>query len=359
MTETEIVNLTPPAPNRAPDPGPEAPDPGAEPPRRAARLREEDVRQAADALLLEGGRPTVERVRARLGRGSPNTIALFLDRWWRDLGARLRDLPGQELPSVPEPVAQALLALWSQAIEEARALLRESLAGQQADVEAQRTALDAQRADLERAQGELGRERAALEQTVTLAHQQLAEANDRHRADQARLEALEREGARLTEHLEAARREASDGAHRLEAARQGFEAERRGLTERLDATERHWAREVDEARQALAAERQRLEATERAHASEITRVREALAAGHAERAQLATTLAESREALAAARVEGERLRAAVQTEEKRAEEAVKTLKDTQASSVRQLEGMQQQLHDLLERAPPRRRSRGP
>jgi hypothetical protein len=142
VTEAETLNPTPMVPNRASDPGAEAPESRPEA-RRAARLREEEVRQAADALLLEGGRPTVERVRARLGRGSPNTIALFLDRWWRDLGARLRDLPGQEVPSVPEPVANALLALWNQAIDQARTLLRESLAGQHAEVEARCASLDA------------------------------------------------------------------------------------------------------------------------------------------------------------------------------------------------------------------------
>lgn len=355
MTEAETLNREPPEAREAPEFGPEAPDPGPEGPRRAARLREADVRQAADALLLEGGRPTVERVRARLGRGSPNTIALFLDRWWRGLGARLRDLPGQELPTVPEPVAQALLALWSQAIEAARALLRESLADRDAELEQRRTAPEARAADLERAQAEFARERSALEQTVAIAQQQLAEANDRHRVDQAGPGARQRTPRRA--HLEGARREAAEGAQRLEAARQGFEAERRGLIERLDSAERHWARQVDEARQALAAERKRLEAAERAHAAEITRVRQALEATRAERAQLATALAESREALAAARLDGERLKAEVHSQEKRAEEALKTLKGTQASSVRQLEGMQQQLQDLLERAPPRRRAR--
>lgn len=106
--------------------------------RRAPRIREDEVRQTADALLLEGGRPTVERVRARLGRGSPNTIAMHLDRWWLHLGARLRDLPGQELPGVPEPVSKALVSLWSSAIDEARSLLRESLATQAAEIEIQR-----------------------------------------------------------------------------------------------------------------------------------------------------------------------------------------------------------------------------
>lgn len=202
-----------------------------------------------------------------------------------------------------------------------------------------------------------GRERAALEQTVTLAQQQLAEANDRHRADQMRLQHLERDNARLTEQLEAARREVADGAERLEAARHGFEAERRGLIERLDAAERHWARQVDEARQALAAERKHLEATERTHVAEITRAREALEAGHAERAQLATALAETREALATARIEGEHWKAAAHNQERRADEAVKGLEQAQASSVRQFDLLQKQLQEVLERAPPRGRSR--
>ncbi len=127
------------------------------------------------------------------------------------------------------------------------------------------------------------------------------------------------------------------------------------LIERLDTTEGHWARQVDEARQALAAERKRLEATERAHAAEITRVRQALEATDAERGELTSALAEAREALTVARLDGEPR----SSQEQLAKEAAKTLKDTQASSVRQLEGMQRQLQDFLERAPPRRRSRGP
>lgn len=90
------------------------------------------------------------------------------------------------------------------------------------------------------------------------------------------------------------------------AARQRFEADDRGLIERLDAVEGHWARQVDETRQALAAERERLEAAERTHAAEITRVREVLGARWTQRAQLGTALAETREAVAAAPLDGER-----------------------------------------------------
>ena len=48
-----------------------------------------DVDRAADALLREGERPTIERIRLRLGRGSPNTINPLLDAWWKRLAGRL------------------------------------------------------------------------------------------------------------------------------------------------------------------------------------------------------------------------------------------------------------------------------
>jgi hypothetical protein len=65
--------------------------------RRAPRISGDDVLRAADDLVLEGLRPTIDRIRVRLGRGSPNTIQEHLDTWWTKLGGRLRDIPGQEV----------------------------------------------------------------------------------------------------------------------------------------------------------------------------------------------------------------------------------------------------------------------
>ena len=44
-----------------------------------------DVERAADALLRAGERPTIEKVREKLGTGSPNTINPLLDAWWKRL----------------------------------------------------------------------------------------------------------------------------------------------------------------------------------------------------------------------------------------------------------------------------------
>jgi hypothetical protein len=78
-----------------------------------------DVERAADALLREGERPTIERIRARLGRGSPNTINPLLDAWWRRLAGRL-DAGPAALHRLPEPVLLAAEGLWMQTLEEAR-----------------------------------------------------------------------------------------------------------------------------------------------------------------------------------------------------------------------------------------------
>ncbi|HET7675545.1 MAG TPA: DNA-binding protein [Gammaproteobacteria bacterium] len=62
----------------------------------------EAVRDAADALLTEGVRPSVNAIRARLGRGSDTTIASALNDWWKELGQRVTDLESR--PDVPEAV---------------------------------------------------------------------------------------------------------------------------------------------------------------------------------------------------------------------------------------------------------------
>ncbi len=63
-----------------------------------------DVERAADALLPEVQRPTIERVREKLGTGSPNTINPRLDAWWKKLAARL-DAGPAALHRLPESVA--------------------------------------------------------------------------------------------------------------------------------------------------------------------------------------------------------------------------------------------------------------
>ncbi len=50
----------------------------------AKGITQEQVSAAADALVTAGERPTVEKIRAQLGTGSPNTVTRMLDTWPRD-----------------------------------------------------------------------------------------------------------------------------------------------------------------------------------------------------------------------------------------------------------------------------------
>ena len=85
-----------------------------------------DVSHAADSLLRAGERPTIEKVRARIGKGSPNTINPLLDAWWKTLSARLDSGPAA-LHRLPETVAHVAEALWMQALDEGRRRARQEL----------------------------------------------------------------------------------------------------------------------------------------------------------------------------------------------------------------------------------------
>ncbi len=58
----------------------------------AKGITQDQVDTAADALVTSGERPTVERIRAFLGTGSPNTVTRMLEGWWQSLGRRLTAL---------------------------------------------------------------------------------------------------------------------------------------------------------------------------------------------------------------------------------------------------------------------------
>src|ERR1700688_2044621 len=85
----------------------------------ARGITQSDVTHAADALLRAGERPTVEKIRAAVGSGSPNTVGPLLDAWWKRLAGRL-DAGPAAFHRLPESVAHVAEALWMQALEEGR-----------------------------------------------------------------------------------------------------------------------------------------------------------------------------------------------------------------------------------------------
>lgn len=212
--------------------------------RRAPRIKAEDVFAAADALLVDGHRPTIDRVRMKLGRGSPNTINEHLDAWWSNLGARLRDLPGQVLPGLPEAVTNSLLHLWNLAVRESHTALLASL-------EARETALVTAASDLDQRARTFEAVRTTLEQAHAAAQTQLQEANQRARTLETTLQQRDSEAAEQRKALAKVEQTAALSHSALEEERRARSAERTRLDERYDVQQERWSQETDRLRHAL------------------------------------------------------------------------------------------------------------
>jgi hypothetical protein len=209
-------------------------------------ITDKDVWTACDALLLAGARPTIERVRQKIGRGSPNTVSPLLDAWFKGLGTRIAD-PGSfaAAPDVPEPVQQAARHFWEVALAVTRKdfdeRLREGMAAAVANVEAEKerranaeSAAYTAAAKLARVEGELADFGVQLEQ------ERMLRAADNARLDEAKLQ---------SERLLAS----SVSAREAEIARAEAIGQLQSMRERIGQLETLVAEERDARRQAEAA----------------------------------------------------------------------------------------------------------
>jgi hypothetical protein len=125
-------------------------------------IQEAQVWAAADQLLAEGLRPTIEHVRQKIGSGSPNTVSPMLERWFATLGKRLEgrvgSLADDEAAKLPLAVVQAAQQFWGVA-------LRDAAQAQIQISEASRRGLELQQAALERKDASLQLREAAFEET--------------------------------------------------------------------------------------------------------------------------------------------------------------------------------------------------
>jgi len=155
-----------------------------------------DVSHAADALLRAGERPTIDKVRAKIGKGSPNTINPLLDSWWKTLSARLDSGPAA-LHRLPEAVAHVAEALWMQALEEGkrRAILEQRDSARLAELDKQRLELRSHVLTLR--EGELDSRLRDRDRTIDEMNLRLRELTTMLRKEQATRESLLREFADL------------------------------------------------------------------------------------------------------------------------------------------------------------------
>lgn len=159
-----------------------------------------DVDRVADALLRQGERPTVEKVRGALGTGSPNTINPLLDAWWKRLSSRL-DAGPAALHRLPESVAHVAEALWMQALDEARRrAMLEQARTQRAALELQ-SSLEVRSHVLSLREGELDSRLKERERAIQGLEDRLREVLILLRKEQASGEAAQARASQLAQDL--------------------------------------------------------------------------------------------------------------------------------------------------------------
>ncbi|MEJ8860066.1 DNA-binding protein [Variovorax robiniae] len=230
--------------------------------RSSRGIQIEDVFGAADALLAEGLRPTIERVRLKIGRGSPNTVSPMLEKWFSSLGQRIAGginpaanlAAGNDADGVPVSVRNAARLLWETARREADDVQRQELESARAVLDEAGTVLAAGQAGLAQREAALEQARASLDAALA-SSQQARETLERQLAEQtaevARMRAVsEQEIARLNALLQESH--ASKEVLRQEQAAALAERDKdvKAERERHVALERHSHEEVDRARQA-------------------------------------------------------------------------------------------------------------
>jgi hypothetical protein len=167
-------------------------------------VSQSDVSQAADALLRLGDRPTIEKIRASLGGGSPNTINPLLDAWWKRLSGRLDSGPAA-LHRLPESVAHVAEALWMQALDEGRRRAQLELKSTARVADELRQSLEVRSHVLTLREGELDSRLRDRDTTIADQQLQLRELALMLRKEQASREARSRRISALEDQLLARR----------------------------------------------------------------------------------------------------------------------------------------------------------
>ncbi|HEL3178617.1 DNA-binding protein [Stenotrophomonas sp. GD03930] len=214
----------------------------------ARGITETDVHTAADELVAKGERPTVERIRAHLGTGSPNTVTRWLETWWNRLGTRLQPVR-PDLEDAPAVLVELAGQWWELALKHAQEAARRELASSERALAAERDALEA---SSRLAAEELAQMRAERDVAITGERIATTQASElQHLVDQLQLQISELAEQRDLERRRADRTETARQQLdvRLHEARETAKSEREDWTEYVRSVENRALSDVDRARQ--------------------------------------------------------------------------------------------------------------
>ena len=248
--------------------------------RGARGVQLEDVCAAADAVLERGERPTIERIRLQLGRGSPNTVGPMLDSWYATLGKRLNPIGGAgssgaeqafegSPDQLPPQVLRAAKTLWARAEQLAGDRAQTAIAGQKLELMQQATELQAEREQFEAEKQRFAERASALEAAMFAKDQQILQLG-------RQLEELKHMLQAKTEEAELLRSDLSKQRIAMDAMRQFTQVkdeehrkERERIEERATAQERRLLSEIDRARQTAKWTEAQLEAQQKQAAKQL------------------------------------------------------------------------------------------
>lgn len=258
-------------------------------------ITQEQVNTAADALVAAGHKPTVEKVRAQLGTGSPNTVTRMLDSWRGTLAQRMQDV--LRLPEVPSEVGQVFAEVWRLAVTQAESVVRAALTHDQNELLAAQSSLTQERKIWEIALAE-----AEANVTDTLAKLSHAELQLTERqgllahTDAQRLDLLQQRDRlqqqhdRLTEELGLVRTQRTTSESKAATERELASSHIRSVEDRASSEIDRTRQEIKELQRHLVVQQRGMEKTSQQHRDETTRLVAALhaservAASHAGRA---------------------------------------------------------------------------
>jgi len=205
-------------------------------------IQEPQVWAAADQLLAEGLRPTIERVRQKIGRGSPNTVSPMLERWFATLGKRLGNGSGAAAQSpttnaMPPALLQVAHQLWDAARAQAAKAQAQQAEALRREIELKAAGLEDQQAQLRQREVAFEHTRGSLESALASSRQALESVKGQLSEASRLQDSAQGEIRRLRESL--AQAQAQLDAQRLE--------QRAAMTVREEALKeaqvRHTARE--------------------------------------------------------------------------------------------------------------------
>lgn len=213
-------------------------------------IQQADVWSAADTLIAEGLRPTIERVRQKIGRGSPNTVSPMLEAWFATLGARLGvNTPQDQAHHIPKALQESMEKIWEMALSSGQEQADQKMAQAQSDLGEEREALKLRESELIQQEQVLAVKHEALEEALRAAMGKADDLISRLNQQQALTSKCEVEIETLRGKLAATENERDADRHRMDEDTARNTKERQKYEERAEATQRKFLEEIDRARQ--------------------------------------------------------------------------------------------------------------